>query len=247
MELEDDTAGADRPGSRIPDGREPSTRDKLLLAAKTVFTERGWALSTVDEIVKLAGVSRGSFYVYFDNKRDVFERLWLGVLDDLYERAAARRPGDTIFARLESGNRAFLEVWERETGLMRTVMEALDDPGIRAMLNAMRLRFIERTTQALARHREQGITHDIDPALAGAALAGMVDTMAYRYFVFGEPPGVELDVPRLSYALTSLWYRAIYGEQAPPIPPEEEHLAWVAEQRAEEEASARHVLAERAG
>jgi hypothetical protein len=59
---------------------------------------------------------------------------------------------------------------------------------------------------------------DLTP-IAGAALADMVDTLAYRHFVFGEPPGAALDLPGLSYALTALWYHAIYSDEVPAVRP----------------------------
>lgn len=50
-------------------------RSDLLGAARDVFVERGFAAATVDDIVAKAGVARGTFYLYYPDKRAVFEAL----------------------------------------------------------------------------------------------------------------------------------------------------------------------------
>jgi TetR/AcrR family transcriptional repressor of nem operon len=46
----------------------PDTREKLLAAAKQLFLARGYAGTPVDVICENAGVSKGSFYHFFDSK-----------------------------------------------------------------------------------------------------------------------------------------------------------------------------------
>ena len=47
------------------------TRQSLIQAAKVLHDQKGLANVSVDEIVALAGVSKGSFYVYFKRKEDI--------------------------------------------------------------------------------------------------------------------------------------------------------------------------------
>jgi AcrR family transcriptional regulator len=47
----------------------------ILTATKSIFLTRGYAGTTVDEIARLAGISRASFYTYFPSKRDVLLAL----------------------------------------------------------------------------------------------------------------------------------------------------------------------------
>ena len=60
------------PGLR-PRGQK--TRQKLLDAGSSVLPVRGYHNTRVDDIVRAAGVSHGSFYRYFDNKDDLFHVL----------------------------------------------------------------------------------------------------------------------------------------------------------------------------
>ena len=50
-------------------------RQQILSVARDVFARRGYHQSTIDDIVAEAGVARGTFYLYFEDKRAVFENL----------------------------------------------------------------------------------------------------------------------------------------------------------------------------
>ena len=50
-------------------------RQQILAHARQVFARRGYHAAKIDEIVAAAGVARGTFYSYFDDKRAVFEEL----------------------------------------------------------------------------------------------------------------------------------------------------------------------------
>ncbi len=50
-------------------------RRALLAAARDVFVEKGFSSASVDDIVARAGVARGTFYLYFQEKRAIFEAL----------------------------------------------------------------------------------------------------------------------------------------------------------------------------
>ena len=50
-------------------------RQQILHAARDTFALRGYARTTVDDVAHAAGVARGTFYLYFDDKRAVFSEL----------------------------------------------------------------------------------------------------------------------------------------------------------------------------
>lgn len=51
------------------------TKENILEAAAIVFSEKGVARASLDEIAKLAGVTRGAVYWHFENKLDIFQAL----------------------------------------------------------------------------------------------------------------------------------------------------------------------------
>lgn len=55
--------------------RATRTVEKILEATKAILLARGYAGTTVDEIARVAGISRASFYTYFPSKRDALLAL----------------------------------------------------------------------------------------------------------------------------------------------------------------------------
>src|SRR6188474_627523 len=50
-------------------------RQQILSVAREAFAKRGYHHATIDDIVAQAGVARGTFYLYFIDKRAVFSEL----------------------------------------------------------------------------------------------------------------------------------------------------------------------------
>lgn len=51
-------------------------KQKIINAGFSVFAKYGYAKASVDEIVKLAGISKGSLFYYFQNKQNFFNYLY---------------------------------------------------------------------------------------------------------------------------------------------------------------------------
>jgi AcrR family transcriptional regulator len=50
-------------------------RQQILECARDVFAKRGYHEAKIEDIVNAAGVARGTFYLYFEDKRAVFEEI----------------------------------------------------------------------------------------------------------------------------------------------------------------------------
>jgi TetR/AcrR family transcriptional repressor of nem operon len=48
-----------------------TSKDKLVQAARSLMLAQGYPITSVDDIIKAAGVSKGSFYHYFDSKEEL--------------------------------------------------------------------------------------------------------------------------------------------------------------------------------
>ena len=58
--------------------RKQSRPGELLGAALELFVERGYAATRLDEVAARAGVSKGTLYLYFENKEDLFKAVVRG-------------------------------------------------------------------------------------------------------------------------------------------------------------------------
>src|SRR5580698_11524546 len=55
--------------------KKAERRQKILNHARDVFARRGYHEAKIDDIVAAAGIARGTFYLYFEDKRAVFEEI----------------------------------------------------------------------------------------------------------------------------------------------------------------------------
>ena len=55
--------------------RKDARPHELLAAALDLFVERGFAATRLDEVAARAGVSKGTLYLYFANKEDLFKAV----------------------------------------------------------------------------------------------------------------------------------------------------------------------------
>ncbi|MGH8964833.1 MAG: TetR/AcrR family transcriptional regulator [Actinomycetes bacterium] len=77
-------------------------RRELLDAGLEVFTDRGVATATVDQITRAAGVAKGTFYLHFETKEHLLAALQADFESRLVERldAATAAAGDDPGAQL---------------------------------------------------------------------------------------------------------------------------------------------------
>ena len=191
----------------------PITEAALLRAAEEVFAAKGFVTATVADIVERAEVSRGTFYLYFTNKDDIFATLMSRVVDEMFVLSATRQAG-TVRERIEAGNRAFLKTFKHHRKLMRSILHVASlDPATAKTLNNLRNQFADRVRLQLERGLSSGKCHPHDPAIASYALVVMVEFFAYSWLSFGfGPRGGNVDIETVSTELSKLWYRAVYKE-----------------------------------
>lgn len=67
------------------------TKKKLMKAARRIVSERGLAGTQVEEITKLCGVSKGTFYTYFKRKEDVIYAICWKKFEVIRDAALASR------------------------------------------------------------------------------------------------------------------------------------------------------------
>lgn len=65
------------PASPSPQGHKDRAKCRQIMeGARTVFLEKGFDAASMGEIARQAGVSKGTLYVYFDSKEELFEAIF---------------------------------------------------------------------------------------------------------------------------------------------------------------------------
>lgn len=100
--------------------RRTARRAALLDAAIEVFSDRGVSAASVDDIVRAAGVAKGTFYLYFATKDDAVNAVaaWMveGVADrvEAVARDSARSPVERLMAFGEQVGQVGGEPYQRD-------------------------------------------------------------------------------------------------------------------------------------
>ena len=85
-------------GGRPAAGEDPAKRQQILDGAQRVFMRMGYDVASMNDITREAGVSKGTLYVYFRNKEDLFvaiiERQKLKMFGELQEILQRDMPVD---------------------------------------------------------------------------------------------------------------------------------------------------------
>ena len=175
------TNTAGRPLSR----RGLDTRRRLLDAAEQVFGEVGYHDASMVKITEAAGVAQGTFYLYFDSKKAVFDEL----VRDLNQRVRhAMKEGSTRGrTRLEAellGFRAYFRFTAEHPALYRIIRQAeFVSP---EMLHYHYERLSRGYVEALRDASDSGEIGMLDAEVAAYALMGLGEMIGMRWILWGD-------------------------------------------------------------
>src|SRR3954447_13329430 len=193
------------------DGRSATVRGtaraRLLEAAEQLLAQRGYHATSVDQVVREAGLTKGAFYWNFDSK----EELFLGLLEDRFDTRArsvmamvARASAEETTSKRVGRAIATLIAEHRHVVLLMNEFWALAvrDDGVRE-------RWVERQrglrrdlAKALeARHETTGVPLTVDSHKLAAAIRAMADGLAMDWVAEPETinPGLLAEILELLY------------------------------------------------
>ena len=185
-------------------GRE--TLRRLCEAAIVVFDERGYNAARVDDIVRQAKTSHGTFYLYFSNKEDLFQTLVSGVTDEmrqLAEELPSVRSNKAGYDELRIWVGRFYDLYAHYHPVIRAWTELNAQNTDMARKGAYVLRgFIE---QLILRVKETD--PEADPRTAALAMVSMVERATF-YAIIGM---VRVDRDELVDNLAAILHVGLFG------------------------------------
>ncbi len=140
--------------------QDASAQRRLVDAAIDLFTRKGYAATTVREIVEAAGVTKPVLYYYFGNKEGLFLALMRGALvryDEVLERSHAQ--GGSPRERIEALCLEAFRLFKENVALVRVLNSVYYGPPQGAPpidIDQMHHRFQERIKRLLAEGRRAG-------------------------------------------------------------------------------------------
>jgi AcrR family transcriptional regulator len=184
------------------------TLRKLLDAAITVFEKRGYHAARVDDIVKVAKTSHGTFYLYFANKEDLFRALLADVTDEmtaLSQSLGPVGPSKAGYDELRAWLGRFFDLYQRYHPVIRAWTESeVGDPA----LSRLGVNVLGGLVQDLTvRITDVGPVVGIDPAVAATATVAMVER--FSYYVVSRR--LDLDRDLALDTMTTMLHVGVFG------------------------------------
>ena len=187
------TSAAGRPLSQ----RGLDTRRRLLDAAEQVFSEYGYHDASIVKLTETAGVAQGTFYLYFDSKKTIFDEL----VRDLNSRVrhAMKEGSSQGGTRVEQellGFKEFFRFTAEHPALYRIIRQAeFVSP---EMLQYHYERLSQGYIDALKAAVDAGEIGALDPEVTAWALMGLGELIGLRWILWNG--GTEVPDERLRRA-----------------------------------------------
>ncbi|WP_322796746.1 TetR/AcrR family transcriptional regulator [Tepidiforma sp.] len=173
-------------------------RRQIIDATVRVMGEKGWQETSIDEISKAAGVSRGLVSYHFGDKAE----LLAGVLDRCREVfvdtvASSLNPGLDPIYRLRMITRTAILMARKESTtydvFLHFTASARVDPGLAERLRDLYRDFRRATAETVRRGQQSGAFRlDIDPEAAAANHIGTIIGIAFQWLL--DRDGFDLDL-----------------------------------------------------
>ncbi len=165
-------------------------RQQILNAARDVFAKRGYARTTVDDITAEAGVARGTFYLYFDDKRQAFAELvdrFAAQITGVIQRIATDDPARPVSSQVLENTRAILRLCLAERSMTKILFtDAVGvDPEFERKLATFYDAVVQLLTESLRDGQALGIVADGEPRVLAYLTIGALKELLYQAVTLG--------------------------------------------------------------
>jgi len=180
--------------------RSTKRRERILDAAFSVFSQRGYRQAGVDEVGRQAETSKGGVYFHFPTKESLFLELLRTTADRLtgkVERSMA--PYDDPIERADVALQTVLGVFAGHRTMARLFLIDAVGAGseFQAELQRLHERFGGIITRQLDDAIEAGIIEPIDTEVAGMAWFGALNEVVVRWLMSDQQGRLEDTYPTL--------------------------------------------------
>ncbi len=196
-------------------------RRRILEATLKLFHQKGYSPVTLEEIAHEAGLAKGTLYLYFRDKEDLFASAVRHVLQVNEEALlAATTEGGDPFQILEKAALAHLETYTRNRDFFGLFF-ILTNPSLvsnREELFRQVVRsqgkLLNRLAGVLSEAQRRGLIRPgFDPRELASLFGGMVNSAVHRLHRLGYPPPTgtagTLDIPRTVHGIIEVFCNGV--------------------------------------
>ncbi|MGQ9475830.1 MAG: TetR/AcrR family transcriptional regulator [Actinomycetota bacterium] len=190
-------------------------REHILRSAGKVFSRKGYRLSSVSDIVEEAAIGRGTFYLYFESKRDIFRELieayfrgYAEVLEENHRRLVEALSGKGKVLRTWRDNMARVLRYHSENPELTSIVyrEALgSDEDFSEMVEELSTLARKRLREEFQLMYRKGMMRKCDVELVTSIVMGSTVYLIMEHLLKGN----GMDVEELADAIVEYHIRAL--------------------------------------
>ncbi|MDD5329062.1 MAG: TetR family transcriptional regulator [Sulfuricella sp.] len=184
------------------------TRQRIIDAARKVFYQSGVGRSTLEEIAKAAGVTRGAVYWHFENKTDLFFAMRAQVTLPLIDRVDSMLQSgweEDPLRGIEAALNEFLTILETDEAtrevfrIIKLRCEYVDEfAGVLAEINNSQNGFAEQLALAYQHARDKGVLREgLDPGAMAQDTAVFMAGLLQRWLSESESGPIASNARRM--------------------------------------------------
>lgn len=165
-------------------------RQQILSHARDVFAKRGYHAAKIDDIVAAAGVARGTFYLYFEDKRAIFEEIvdnTFGRLGLAVMRVDTEHPSRTVASQIEENIQRIVHALLEDPATTKILLS--DAVGLDPGFDRKLLFFYEEVGKlleaSLVDGQQRGIVAEGDARVFAIMTLGAVKELMYQVVMRG--------------------------------------------------------------
>ncbi len=168
------------------DPKKQARRRQILDAALQAFIEKGgYNKTSMDDIVRASGLSKGTLYWHFENKQELFAALVTMVFEDmiaLFERIASESQGLAPPERLRMMITGMLPLLKntsfQSAGLYADFFtQAWQIESVQQVFTHSYIQFANMITEVVQQGIDDGTFRSVDTSQIGRVIGGAVDSI----------------------------------------------------------------------
>uniref|UniRef100_A0A7C5U6E0 TetR/AcrR family transcriptional regulator n=1 Tax=Fervidobacterium nodosum TaxID=2424 RepID=A0A7C5U6E0_9BACT len=164
--------------------RENKTKEKIIEAARKLFSEKGFEGVSMEDIAQASGVRKSLIYYYFPSKEVLFEEVWIKVIDELENEVFSDVENEgSIVKIIKKVIKRYVEFVMNKEELSKLIarerLNVLENQN--NLSNAKRRYeiFLQRFERFFEKGKDENVLNDLEPSTA-TEIVSSVDAIPRR-------------------------------------------------------------------
>ncbi|MBC7188729.1 TetR/AcrR family transcriptional regulator [Candidatus Aerophobetes bacterium] len=184
----------------LKEKKKADHKDKILKAGEKLFASKGFHLTTLEEIARKAKLAKGTIYLHFANKKDLFVSVIERKLDILLEKIRkGAEQEDLPVAKIKKITRVHLEFLEKNRSFFQ-ILQSLSPDFKKEMekelaervikKNALYLDLLQKLIQQAIKEKQ---IKPLNPRKLAVILVGIIHSLTINWISEGEKESLSKD------------------------------------------------------